>query len=468
MRGLYLLSLLGLLLPGISTAEIQPRSIVISEIQTGSQTSASQEFIEIYNASDEAIDISAYQLEYYSAVTTVFTAPTRTITLHGILGAGKYYLIASNDYLTELAEDHFSATLAKTGGHIRLVSPDLLAAGQFITHDLVGWGTAASPEGSAAGAPNGGESLQRKTDISGPFIDTNDNASDFALNAAPTPQSNPEAEDSTEPSPEEPPIVEESPADVEETHESTAPTNLTSEESSPLLPPQITELLPNPASPQTDAEGEFVELYNPNPEPIDLNGYKLQTGSSYSYSFTFDEEVLAPGEYKAFYVSDTNTLLANSGGRARLINPDGEVVSETSSYEEAEDGEAWALINSTWQWTSTPTTDAANVLTLPPAANKAGGEATKKTKAKKSKKTSAKKAATKKQTKKSKPAATGNERAIYNEPEPTPPPLHPGVLAGIGGLTLAYGGYEYKNDVANRFRQLRRYRASRRKYRQTP
>src|SRR5581483_11637400 len=118
----------------------------------------------------------------------------------------------------------------------------------------------------------------------------------------------------------------------------------------------------------------------------------------------------------------------------------------------------WIFIEDSWQWSTTPTPGAANIMTSAPAS--ADKAATKKAAV-----PTAKKAAAKTTSPKSKKTgATGTSSNDTTDPSPTdqPPALHPAVLAGVGGAALLYGAYEYKADVANRFYQLRRYRATRR------
>lgn len=166
--------------------------ILISEIQTGSTSLASEEFIELYNAGTTDQDINNWKLQYFSASVSSFTgSPTRTIALHGVLKAGEYYLVASTGYLTDKANEVFSATLAKAGGHVRLVSPDAVDITKFVEEDLLGWGTAQQPEGVAPPAPADGSSLQRKVNEEGKLVDTDDNAEDFAVNTVPTPEGRP-------------------------------------------------------------------------------------------------------------------------------------------------------------------------------------------------------------------------------------------------------------------------------------
>lgn len=470
---LRLAHILPLLIPLPVSALGAPAEVLIVELQTGSTTSASEEFIELYNTSDRDIDISTWRLEYFSAAAADFSSPSRTVQLHGTIGTGKHYLIASNNYLTDKANESFAATLAKTGGHVRLVSPDTLQPAQVIVRDLIGWGTATHPENAAAEAPSEGTSLQRKTDTEGHFIDTDNNANDFAINNVPTPEFSTSDDEVPEDPPEEAPpqpTEPEEPVDPLPPDDPTPPRDEEVPIDTPtvLTPPRISELLPNPASPATDAEDEYIELYNPNPEPLDLEGFTLQTGNSYSYSFTFTTEVLSAQGYKAFYVSETGVLLSNSSSRARLIDPSGQIISEAVAYEDAGDGEAWAWDGLTWQWTTTPTPDAANIITSPLVLGATGSKTSAKSAAKK---TTAKKASTTKpktSSAKTTKKSSAAERATYEEPATTnqPTPLHPAVLAGVGTLALLYAAYEYRHDVANKVFEFKRYRAARRAARQ--
>lgn len=439
-----------LFVPAPSMASENPATgLLISEVQTGSATSASQEFVELHNPTDEPIDLSNQKVQYFSASTANFDPPSRSILMHGVLAPGAYYLIASNEYLTEIADDHFSAGLAQAGGHLRIT--DL----ENNVFDLVGWGTANSPEGKPAASPNAGESLQRQTDAEGYLIDTNNNAIDFKVSDVPTPQSS----TGTAPTDSEPPSDE--PA-AEQPEEESAPAALPN-----LLPVQITELLPNPAPPASDSDDEYIELYNPNPEPVDLNGYKLQSGLSYSYSFIFSNQSLPANGYGVFYVSETGLLLANSGGRARLLSPNSQILSETAKYEDAVSGESWVYYGGTWQWSTTPTPAEANNLVLPPVATTKAATKTKNLKpAKKVKAAKSTNRRAKAKTKKTL-GASGERDTFTPIEERTTTPLNAGILAVVGGLSVLYACYEYRNDLSNRLYQIRRYRETRRASRQT-
>lgn len=449
-RYLRLLWVVPLVASATIFAQTPPTSpIVFVQLQTGSTTSASQEFIELANVSDAAVDVSNWRVEYFSAGSVDFSHPTRTVLLHGELPAAAHYLLASTGYLSDIANDTFTATLAKAGGHVRLVQSSGGDNPTDTVQDLLGWGTALHPAGAAAAAPDDGQSLLRKTDPdSGTYVNTANNSNDFGV-GAPNPTGYiPLAPIDTPTDPNPPPATDPSP-DI------TVPEQPAVTEPQSLASPQITELLPNPAPPATDSQDEYVELYNPNTSSLNLNGYKLQTGSNFTYSFSFGDEDIAAGAYRAFYVTQTKLTLANTASRARLLSPTGSVVSDTTAYENAGDGEAWMWDGATWQWTTTPTPSAANVLTQSAAITKT---ATPKT-------TTTKKAATAKPKpqpakKTSKAGVAGGSSGTVEgaTDEAAVPPLHPAILAGVGGLAILYAGYEYRHDLANALHKLKRHR----------
>lgn len=233
---------------------------------------------------------------------------------------------------------------------------------------------------------------------------------------------------------------------------------------SPDQPLLITELLPNPAAPLTDADDEFIELFNPNSINVSLSGYKLQTGNSYSYSFTFTGQVV-PGEgYLVIKSAESNLTLSNSGGKARLLDPTGAVMAETDPYEDAPEGQSWVFNEGAWKWSGTPTAGEENKVTIPILASalKTTTSSTKKSAAPKVTKTAAPKAPAVKAAKTTKAKEERPKAASTQTGKPITPPVHPLVLAGVGGLAIAYAGYEYRQDLRNKLLQLRANRAARR------
>jgi hypothetical protein len=309
--------------------------VVISELQTGSSGDAGQEFVELYNPSGSDIALDGWQLQYKSATGTTWSKKT---ALAGTIPANGFFLLSSTGYLSQ-ADGFFASGLSGTAGHIRIVDESSSAV------DLVGWGkTANSAETAPAPAPGAGQSIERVpgwlTSDGGNGVDSGDNSQDFLLRDQPEPQSHASQAEVPQSRPDAP---------ASTASDDQAATAITY----PDL--QITELLPDPASPQTDAADEFIELYNPGPDPVNVGGYVLKTGSNFHASYILPQRVLEAGSYLAVYSAASHLSLPNSGGAAELLSPAGELMDQSASYSAAKAGLAFAADGSNWDWTLQPT-----------------------------------------------------------------------------------------------------------------
>jgi hypothetical protein len=290
-------------------------AVVIAELQTGSSSNASSEYVKIANISSVTVDLTGWLLKSTPAAgnPAIPADQTKRAALSGLLAPGASLLIVSSNYQTDEPHQSMSSGLV-ADGHVELVDK----SGSL--QDVVGWGVATHPEASPAPKPVGGQSLVRKTNSSGRYIDTDNNQNDFSLGSLPV---------APVPSP--------------------TPGTTNPETNATLDFPVITELLPNPAAPKTDDKDEYVELYNPNEVAFALKGFKLQTGSTFPYSMTFNDQILPAQGYAVFTSGGTSLTLSNTAGAARLLDPSGAVVSQTDRYGIAGEGQAWALGSGTWR-----------------------------------------------------------------------------------------------------------------------
>lgn len=440
----------------------------------------------------------------------------KSVKLTGTLYPGTYAIVtstytssgATKSYLAEYANAQFSAGLTASSGHVRVGKTAVAPATGLQFVDIVEWSTK-EPNGAQTSpgideavvfalndAIKAGSSIKRILDSEKRFIASGDPALDFMLSSCPSPTANSVAPATPLGSTTYEPLVttidttnpscasveegsgsegnggivsptEEPPAILLPSETSTSSTaGVTS--SGPSVPatdkglqsPQITELLPNPGSPNTDAADEFVELYNNNDATFDLSGFMLYIGTTGSKHVTFpDGATIAPHSFKAFFSSELHLSLSNSSGRVALMDPLGNQLYATDDYGAAKDDMAWALAQGKWQWTTRPTPGATNIIAVPAATSKKSTAS--KTKATKTtaKTTSSKQKSTK--------AATVSDMAVANSVQPDTP-LHPLTLAVVGSFALLYGAYEYRRDLANRFHQLRGYRTARRAARTKP
>lgn len=304
------------------------QQVVISEVQTGSALSANQEFIELYNQTDQTIAMAGWQLEYKSATGTAWNTK---VTLAGFIEPRNYYLVATTGYIE--ANGVLSAGLAAAGGHVRLVQTDADdPTGQIL--DLLGWGTADSAEGGqSALAPEPGQSVQRCF-AEALLVDTDNNGNDFkSFNSTPN--------DGVVclPPEDEPPVI--------------------SNMCTGIL---ISEVLPNPAG--ADGGNEFIEIHNPTAASITLEGCSLQTtGTTKLYSFGADA-VIEPGAYRTLYDAETGLTLPNTaGGVVYLLASDTSEAYAISYPPDLPDDVAWAWFgNNDWQITYTPSPGVMNVV----------------------------------------------------------------------------------------------------------
>jgi len=120
----------------------------------------------------------------------------------------------------------------------------------------------------------------------------------------------------------------------------------------------LSELLPDPGD-LPDSEGEFIELFNPNEYPVDISGYVLQSGSDFQYDYVFVETVI--DEFLVVYSVNSDLVLSNSGSKVRLIDLQGNVISETE-YPKVKSDEVWTLIEEEWVLSDRSTPGEENIL----------------------------------------------------------------------------------------------------------
>jgi hypothetical protein len=443
-----------LALPSVASAD-SAAHIVVSEVETGTSTSASQEFIELYNPTSTAVLLAGWTIEYKSATATDSSANwTRRATLNGTIAAYGFYLVAPTSYLPN-ADAEWSPTLAGSGGTVRIKD----GGGNVV--DKLGYGTTANAaEGSPAAAPPVGQSIERLPgrldELGGNGTDTDDNSADFILRTQPEPQSTlsvPELPDTA--------VADDNDTDSAGAASSSIDDSTTDDSTAPdptdYAPLEITELLVNPMAPQTDAHDEYIELYNPNPTDIDLQGYTLRTGSNFHAYYVLPDTTFPADSYLALYSSQTKLAMPNTGGAVLLLDPSGTQVDETPPYGPAPDGEAWALFDSGWAWTLQLTPGQPNILaalplTVSPTKAAAHAKAAKKATAttKKKAKAAAKKATKRRKAAKPKTAALKPNLVAERSLQPAN-----WLLIALATLTIGYAIYEFRHDIYNLYQRLR-------------
>jgi hypothetical protein len=442
MRKLWLAAIATLIYSGllgnVTSAAAPAGDLTIIQIKmTGSET------IVLENTSPQPLNLSNYLLEYFNkAAPASLAVPTSTQQLPSLTIAPKQSVLISGDSsptcgASVVAGESF--TMSDTGGYVLVAKTVTQTDGSILTSptDHVSWTSSTTgadltkvpsntsdpnavwyrklADGSWTQAELGADCAVLSTIIS-PSLDTTYVQWSDGIEA---------------------------PASIVSLASSNSVTVGIPSSDIGLSSPQITELLPNPAAPQTDDEDEFIEIYNPNDAAFDLSGFKLQVGLTTKHSFTFSAgTVIGPRSFRAFFSVDTGLAMSNSSGQAALLDPYGTAVTQSQQYSSAKEGQ---LANGQWYWTNKPTPNASNVI----AQAQTGGSS---------------KSSKKLTTASVKGASTTNTStsSLSGDSGTVPTPVHPWTIAVVGSAALIYAGYEYRADLANNLYRFRRYLEARR------
>lgn len=385
-------------------------TLVISQVYPGATGVATQEFVELYNNSANPVDITDWCASYTSSTGTkttklgCLTVPDPSIRLW--VKANRYVTFATSEYQSAQhvsADVTFGSTIAADGGHVKLVD----SFGNEI--DRVGWGAAINPETAATSGVSSTitKSLQRRQTGS-IYQDTDNNTTDFQVIAPPVfhvsdlyevvtyvdvcpnidgtqatiptgyladQNGNCQVDSCLNIAGLQTSVPDHYDADsngVCTAHDqcdnitgvqTTIPQNMIRTGMNDcawnVLPIVLNELLPNAVG--TDTGNEFVEIYNPTNQTIDLSLYSIKTGVNSDRTYAFPVgATIAPGEYRTFSDSIMKFTIVNTSGRVILSAIDGSTMGDSGVYDSPSEGESWALINGTWQYTNRPTPNAVN------------------------------------------------------------------------------------------------------------
>jgi len=320
---------------------VQP-ALMISELQTDGLhdgvVDGKQEFIELYNPGNTALDVNDWQVQYLSASNDGSSAPTRVLaTLEGLVGSHGHVLLSAANYLPD-ADIVFadstsnSGWLAKTGGHVRIIDSE----GAIV--DLLTWGSGVMI-GAWWKAPEipAGNSVQR-------ILPEDSHYTTGLTFSVPTVVVTPEGGGLRLPVQDPTPIC----------------TGIV-----------LSEILPNPAG--SDSGNEFIEIHNASDVAVDLAGCSLRLGADGAV-FPLPDESLAADAYLAF--SDTITGITLPNATAQTVWLLTSTNEEGVLYPNAlADNQSWARINGVWQITLRPTPNTLNAADLPATTTEASSSA---------------------------------------------------------------------------------------------
>ena len=126
----------------------------------------------------------------------------------------------------------------------------------------------------------------------------------------------------------------------------------------PSLYPIFSEALPNPEG--SDSTEEWIELYNPYGETLNLEGLYLDDSDGGSSTFALSGN-LAAESYLLIYVEESKITLNNDSDHVRLVGVSGEILWDIP-YEGSKEAWSFALFEGFYDWTEEPTPGEENTL----------------------------------------------------------------------------------------------------------
>ncbi len=346
----------------------QYTKIVVSHVVTGFADVANREIIELYNNSDEELDLTGWCVLYKSSSLTersLCLQPRDPIAQYVMLPARSYAVLASNGLAAAYPDFAHDGRLQNDGlAEVRgsVVLRD--ASGAYV--DGVAWG-ALSPasaridpvEGATLAAqPTRGQALERRVVDGREYQDVDDNANDFILSEPRVLYQAGALRDVTDVCLNISGIQEQ----VPESYYRDQATNNCSD--IPPPPPPEVNMCKGMALSEIGAnlDEQFIEVYNYSDEAIVIGDCQLQTNRD-KKTFVFAEDVtLEPSEFLVVLLEDTElTLTKTTTGTVYILSSDGTVEVDSVEYRNLAKDTSWALTAGVWQQTYSSTPGSHNI-----------------------------------------------------------------------------------------------------------
>ncbi len=297
-------------------------AVVINEVAwSGTGASSSDEWLELYNTTDSAIDLTNWTLSDGGDV---------NIVLSGFIAAHGYYLLERTDDTTvsDLAADKIYTGGLNNGGEILTLRDGFANVIDTANGNGGAW---AAGTASPACSMERVDALQADDDAN---WRTNDNVHRNGLDAANNPLCGTPKNENSASLPVTPTVT------FTPTFTGTpAPGGL-----------YVNEFMPDPAQDWNgdsvaDDNDEWIEIYNANAFSVDLSNWKLDdvaNGGSNPYPIPGGTTVAAQS-FLVFYRAATNIALNNTNDDVRLLHPDG-TVADMISYKTSASNASWSRV----------------------------------------------------------------------------------------------------------------------------
>lgn len=322
--------------------------IIISEIKLGDDGASDNEYIELYNRTDQDASLEGFSLKKKTASGSESNLVSSS-KFAGTIPASGYFLVVNPAYSGGVKAD-----LPYSGASYSIAKDNtvILYDSEAAVMDKVGCGEAGDFLGRPAPCPEAGQSLARKTE-DGSFLHTGNNGSDFFI-SFPTPQNSSSGKSIPENTIDQ--SGESTPQTVPEATESIQESESGDYEKNIIL----TEIFPNPYL--ADSEGEFIELYNRGDKDYNLSGWRLADNDR-QFDIPRDTFIRAR-QFYVVYRKDSRLSLENSGDSVKLLAPGNSRAIETVRFKEAVEGFSYARDGMTdrWVWTRGLTPGTANIV----------------------------------------------------------------------------------------------------------
>ena len=289
-----------------------------------SKISQDKKYIEIYNPTNQNVDLTGWKIEYYAG------SGTKTV--------GKIFkdeVILANGFLV-LSNDKMLAGAIKFDNNLGLAQNDgsvVLSRSDGSVADTVGWGN----NSKSAGSPiKGGVKIVWRCFIGENIIDSKNNSTDFLSgknlnNQEVVPYSRPsckKSESIPKPIPEPP------------------------KELNKCEGLKLSEIASN-------VDEQFIEIINSGEKTVITTGCKLVVGDA-GVRENIDDIELNPGEFLTIKIKNTKLKLPKTKGKVYLLDEAGSKI-DSAEYEKLAKSSSWSLIEEEWMQTFMITENSENI-----------------------------------------------------------------------------------------------------------
>ena len=285
-----------------------------------SKISQDKKYIEIYNPTNQNVDLAGWKIEYYAG--------------SGAKTVGKVFkdeVILANGFLV-LSNDNMSASVIKFDNNVGLAQNDgsvVLSRSDGSVSDTVGWGN----NSKSAGSPiKGGVKIVWRCFIDGNIIDSKNNSTDFLSGKN---LNNQEVEPYSRPNCKSPESKPESPKELNKCEGL-----------------KLSEIASN-------VDEQFIEIVNSGEKTVITTGCKLAVGDSGVHENIGGIE-LNPGEFLVIKIKNTKLKLPKTKGKVYLLDEAGSKI-DAAEYEKLAKSSSWSLIDDEWMQTFMITENSENI-----------------------------------------------------------------------------------------------------------